>query len=73
MTPRERFLVTLRPEPGVAGLVALRGLLKVALRRFGLRCIRVEIVLPADDAPNPERRALARTRPRRSKAKPHEQ
>jgi hypothetical protein len=31
--------VELRPEPGVDPVLALRALLKVTLRRFGLRCI----------------------------------
>jgi len=40
-TAKERpvFVLELRPEPGVDPVSALRALLKVALRRFGLRCI----------------------------------
>jgi hypothetical protein len=49
MTGRELYIITLRPEePHVAGLRALRAALKTLLRRFGLRCTRVEIVLPGD-------------------------
>jgi hypothetical protein len=35
---RPVFVLKLRPEPGVDPILALRALLKVALRRFGLRC-----------------------------------
>ena len=41
-TERPHFVLVLRPEPGVDGtraLRALRGLLKIALRSFRLRCI----------------------------------
>jgi len=40
-TAKERptFTLELRPEPGVDPVLALRALLKVTLRRFGLRCI----------------------------------
>jgi hypothetical protein len=39
---RPTFLVRLRPEPQVTDAVrAFRALLKLALRRFGLRCIDV--------------------------------
>jgi len=39
--PAERpvSVLELRPEPGVDPVLALRALLKVTLRRFGLRCI----------------------------------
>jgi len=46
MTGKERpiFLLWLRPEPPVTDPIrALRGLLKAALRRFGLRCTHVEV------------------------------
>ena len=36
------YVVELRPEPGIDGVRALRALLKLGLRRFGLRCVRVE-------------------------------
>jgi hypothetical protein len=36
---RPTFTVTLRAEPGVNPILALRSLLKIALRRFGLRCV----------------------------------
>jgi len=40
-TAKERpvFVLELRPEPGVDPILALRALLKVTLRRFGMRCI----------------------------------
>jgi hypothetical protein len=40
-TDRPTYVLRLRPEPGVAGLRALRAALKVLLRRFGLRCIEL--------------------------------
>jgi hypothetical protein len=36
---RPVFVLELRPEPGVDAVLALRALLKITLRRFGLRCI----------------------------------
>jgi hypothetical protein len=36
---RPIFVLRLRPEPGANAIHALRALLKVALRRFRLRCI----------------------------------
>ena len=36
------FTVTLRPLPGTDGIRALRGLLKIALRRCRLRCVSCE-------------------------------
>jgi hypothetical protein len=36
---RPTFTITLRPEPGVDPVLALRALLKMTLRRFGMRCI----------------------------------
>ena len=40
--PQRIFVVSLVPMPGSDPILALRGLLKVALRRFKLRCISVE-------------------------------
>jgi hypothetical protein len=45
-SPRPTFRLLLRAERGVDGVRALRSLLKVMLRRFGLRCISVEEVRP---------------------------
>jgi hypothetical protein len=56
MSDRELFVLMLRPEPGVAGLQALRLALKALLRNHGLRCLRVEIAL-GDDPPLLEERA----------------
>jgi hypothetical protein len=39
---RTDFTVTLRPQPNVDAVKVLRGGLKVLLRRFGLRAIRIE-------------------------------
>ena len=36
---RPVYVIELRPEPGIDPIPALRGLLKVTLRRFGMRCI----------------------------------
>ena len=36
---RPTFTITLRPEPGVDPIHALRAVLKSLLRRYGLRCI----------------------------------
>jgi hypothetical protein len=41
---RPLYLLTLRPERSVDAERALRRLLKVALRTFGLKCISVEQV-----------------------------
>jgi hypothetical protein len=43
---RPQFRLTLRPELRVDAERALRGLLKVALRRFGLRCVSIDRVRP---------------------------
>jgi hypothetical protein len=37
---RPTFVLELRPEPGADPVLALRAMLKVTLRRFGMRCIR---------------------------------
>jgi hypothetical protein len=42
MSEAPAFVVTLKPEPGVDATLALRALLKVSLRRFGLKCTAVE-------------------------------
>jgi hypothetical protein len=39
--PPSEFVVRLRPLPGVDAIRALRQLLKVALRRFGLKCVSI--------------------------------
>jgi hypothetical protein len=41
VTSRPLFVVSLRPEPGVDGLRALRAALRTLLRRHGLRCVRI--------------------------------
>jgi hypothetical protein len=37
------FLVRLRALPGVDAVRALRAALKVLLRRFGLKCLSIEV------------------------------
>jgi hypothetical protein len=44
---RPTFVLRLRPEPGVDPIRSLRGLLKVALRRFRLRCLSCDEEFPA--------------------------
>jgi hypothetical protein len=39
MNDRPTFVLVLRPLPGVDGLRAIRALIKIALRKFGLRCV----------------------------------
>ena len=52
---RPTYIVAFRPELHVSDPVkSLRGLLKLALRRFGLRCISVH---PADEKKNTKVRA----------------
>jgi hypothetical protein len=45
---RPTITITLRPEPRVDGLAAVRALLKLASRRFGLRCVGITI----EETPN---------------------
>jgi hypothetical protein len=42
--PQRVFVLTLEPKRGVDPIKALRALLKLALRRFGMRCVAVEEV-----------------------------
>jgi hypothetical protein len=46
---RATLILRLRPEPGTDPDKAIRGLLKMALRRFGLRCIGLEREDPPKD------------------------
>jgi hypothetical protein len=41
-TAARDFVIVLRPAPGIDGIRALRAALKLLLRRFGLRAIKVE-------------------------------
>jgi hypothetical protein len=45
---RPIHVVTLRPEPNVDGIRALRALLKAALRRFGLRATNISEEVPTE-------------------------
>jgi hypothetical protein len=38
---RTTYLLTVRPEPGVDGIRALRAWLKIGLRSFGLKCVGI--------------------------------
>jgi hypothetical protein len=52
-TPHRAFVVELRAEPGVDGIRSLRALLKVALRRYGLRAIDIHESSTAPTQENP--------------------
>lgn len=49
---RPTFVVHLMPSSKGDGLLDLRALLKVALRRFGLRCVGLRILPPDGLEPN---------------------
>jgi hypothetical protein len=51
----QTFVLTLVARPGTDSIKALRALLKLAWRRFGLRCTAVEEV--AASAPNHQKEA----------------
>jgi hypothetical protein len=42
VSARPIYILRLAPTPGTDGEKALRWLLKVLLRRFGMRCVSVE-------------------------------
>jgi hypothetical protein len=50
---RSTYRITLRPEPGVDGIKALRGALKILGRRFGMTATGVEEIKPQTDAAAP--------------------
>ena len=55
MTKRPTYSIVVRPEPGVVDPErALRALLKLLLRRFGLRCVRLTCAPPDPSTPAPE-------------------
>jgi hypothetical protein len=54
-----RFTITLQPGPHVAPYRALRAALKVLGRRYGLRCVGLQ-VYPAGHAVEPVRQSIAR-------------
>jgi hypothetical protein len=58
MTRRPEFVLTLRPEPRTDPLRALRSLLKVALRSYGLRCTGIVQRRDAILSPQPGRAQL---------------
>jgi hypothetical protein len=45
MTDQPLFVLVIRAEPGVDPMLSLRALLKVMLRGFGLRCLKVRHVV----------------------------
>jgi hypothetical protein len=48
---RPIYALHLRPEPGVDAVHALRGVLKVALRQFGMKCMSCEEIPGKGDKP----------------------
>ena len=52
---RPVFVVRLVPKPGVDPIHAMRDLLKIARRRFGLHCIDAVEVSAVPPQPKPER------------------
>ena len=49
--PAEIYLVTLKVPPGGDAIRLLRAALKSLLRRFGLRCLRIEQVTAGGERP----------------------
>ena len=39
---RPTFVMTLRPEPGIDPIHSLRSVLKVLLRGYGMKCLRID-------------------------------
>ena len=48
---RPIYALHLRPEPGVDAVHALRGVLKVALRQFGMKCTMCEEIPGSGNKP----------------------
>ena len=48
---RPTFVMTLRPEPGVDPIRALRRVLKVLLRGYGMRCTSVDQIETKQEEP----------------------
>ena len=53
MTDRPIYTVRFRAEPRVNAILALRAMLKYALRRCGLRCVEIEETIPASEGEEP--------------------
>jgi hypothetical protein len=51
MFDRRLIVVTLRPEPRVDPDRAIKGLLKIALRAFGLRCVKIKTAVDPQHDP----------------------
>jgi hypothetical protein len=49
---RPTFVVTLRPEPRVEPIRALRRLLKVLLREYGMKCTSVDLIDGKEEEPS---------------------
>ena len=58
---RPTFLLTLQPARGRDGIHGLRALLKIALRKFGLRAIAVREMPPAKSAQNSHQNSSSKT------------
>jgi hypothetical protein len=65
LNARPRFVVTFEATPDSDGLISLKRMLKVALRRFGLRCVRLAIVPSAEEVAPPDRPAAPSSTDRR--------
>jgi hypothetical protein len=50
---RPIYTIAFRPEPGVDAIRALRAILKIALRRFGMKALRVNEI-PAQRGSQPD-------------------
>jgi hypothetical protein len=46
---RPIFLMTLRPEPGIDPIRSLRSVLKVLLRGYGMKCLRIDQIEPKEE------------------------
>jgi hypothetical protein len=52
MKPTTEYTLTLRPLPDVDGIKALRAALKVLLRRYGLRAVKISPSDADDTSPS---------------------
>src|SRR5262245_14647167 len=68
---RPTFVLRLRPGPRIDGVRAMRGLLKAALRRFGLKCLEAREELAATAASRPDQRRRSGRAQWRRKGEPN--
>jgi hypothetical protein len=59
---RPVYELHLRPEPGVDAVRALRGVLKVALRQFGMKCTSCEEIPGSGNKPPDDQQMERATR-----------